>query len=341
MNPKVNWYFEKAPKWQAEQEKLRTVVLDCGLNEELKWGHPCYTLNGTNVVLIHAFKDYCALLFMKGALLKDDHGILVQQTKNVQAARQIRFTGLKEVVKLERTIKAYIHEAIEVEKAGLKVALKRTTEFDMPAEFERALKKNADLKKAFHALTPGRQRAYLLHFSSAKQAKTREARIEKCVERILAGKGLDDVYKASNAVKTARAASGEVKLLSGGNPQIAKGDGDAVVQAYIAAMPGWKQDVGRQLDALITRAVPKVHKAVKWNTPMYGFEGQGWFLGFHCITKYVKLAFYYGSSLRPVPPESSKLKDVRYLHIHEGERIDEKQVTSWIKQAAKLPGFRL
>ncbi len=341
MNPKVDWYFNKATKWQEEQIELRTIVLDCGLSEELKWGHPCYTLKGTNVVLIHAFKDYCALLFMKGALLKDDHRILVQQTKNVQAARQIRFTGLREVMKQERTIKAYVLEAIEVEKAGLKVELKKTTEFEMPEEFERALKKNAPLKKAFYALTPGRQRGYLLHFSSAKQSKTREDRVEKCAERILAGKGLDDVYKASSAVKVARASSDKVKLLSGGNPQIPKGDGDAVVQAYIAAMPGWKQDVGRRLDALITRAVPGVHKAVKWNTPMYGSEGEGWFLGFHCITKYIKLAFYRGSSLRPMPPEISKLKDVRYLHIHEGDKIDEKLLSNWVKQAAELPGHRL
>lgn len=278
---------------------------------------------------------------MKGALLKDDHGILVQQTENVQAARQIRFTGLKEVIKLERTIKAYIHEAMEVEQAGLKVEMKKTKEFDMPEEFQHALKQDPSLKKAFLALTPGRQRGYLLHFSSAKQSKTRESRIEKCTPKILAGKGMDDAYKTSSSVRTVRAATDEVRLLSGGNPQIAKGDGDAPVQAYIAAMPGWKKDVGRKLDALIMRTVPKAHKAVKWNTPMYGFQDQGWFLGFHCITEYVKVAFYYGSSLEPMPPVGSKQKNVRYYHIHEGDRIDEKLVTGWVKQAAKLPGWRM
>ncbi|MCC6938265.1 MAG: YdeI family protein [Flavobacteriales bacterium] len=192
MNPTVDWYFNKAGKWQQEQEKLRMILLDCGLEEEMKWGHPCYTLKKKNVVLIHAFKDYCALLFHKGALLKDDHGILIQQTRNVQAARQIRFTNLKEIVKLERIVKAYTHEAIEVEKAGLEVKLKPTAAFDMPEEFKNKLASIPALKKAFNALTPGRQRGYLLHFSSAKQAKTREARIEKCLKRILAGKGLED-----------------------------------------------------------------------------------------------------------------------------------------------------
>lgn len=192
MNPKVDWFFEKDTPWQAAFSKLRSIALDCGLDEELKWGHPCYTVNGKNVVLIHGFKDYCALLFHKGVLLKDDAGILVQQTENVQGARQVRFTGLKEIKKLEPVLKAYIHEAIEVERSGTKVPMKKTAEFEMPEEFARALKQMPELKKAFHALTPGRQRGYLLHFSSAKQAKTRMARVEKNVDRILAGKGLED-----------------------------------------------------------------------------------------------------------------------------------------------------
>jgi uncharacterized protein YdeI (YjbR/CyaY-like superfamily) len=192
MNPKVDWFFEKDTPWQAAFSKLRSIALDCGLDEELKWGHPCYTVNGKNVVLIHGFKDYCALLFHKGVLLKDDAGILVQQTENVQGARQVRFTGLKEIKKLEPVLKAYIHEAIEVERSGKKVPMKKTAEFEMSEEFARALKQMPELKKAFHALTPGRQRGYLLHFSSAKQAKTRMARVEKNVDRILAGKGLED-----------------------------------------------------------------------------------------------------------------------------------------------------
>jgi len=192
MNPKVDFYFDKATKWQKEVEQLRKIVLSCGLDEELKWGCPCYTFEGTNIVLIHDFKEYCALLLFKGALLNDPNGILIQQTKNVQAARQIRFTNLKEIIKLASTLKAYIYEAIEVEKAGLKVKLKKTTEFPMPDEFKKALNKNAALKTAFKALTPGRQRGYLLYFSQAKQSTTREARIEKYTKAILNGKGLND-----------------------------------------------------------------------------------------------------------------------------------------------------
>lgn len=192
MNPKVDFYFTKAKNWQEELEQMRAIALDCDLSEELKWGVPCYTFNKSNIVLIHVFKEYCAFLFFKGALLKDTKGILVQQTQNVQAARQIRFTNVKEIVKLKAVLKAYIHEAIEVEKAGLKVELKKTEEFTMPEEFEKKLSKNPALKKAFYALTPGRQRGYLLFFSSAKQTKTREARIEKCIPDILIGKGLND-----------------------------------------------------------------------------------------------------------------------------------------------------
>ena len=193
MNPKVDFYFSKAKKWQKEIEQLRMIVLDYGLIEELKWGVPCYSFQKSNIVLIHVFKEYCALLFFKGALLKDARGILIQQTKNVQAARQIRFTNVTEIAKLERTLKAYIYEAIEVEKAGLKVNLKKTTAFNMPEEFKKKLAKMPSLKKAFEALTPGRQRGYLLHFSAPKQSKTRESRVEKCTQQILNGKGLNDV----------------------------------------------------------------------------------------------------------------------------------------------------
>jgi uncharacterized protein YdeI (YjbR/CyaY-like superfamily) len=192
MNPKVDFYFSKEEKWQEEIRKLRTIVLDCGLTEELKWGVPCYTFKDSNIVLIHVFKEYCALLFFKGVLLKDPKGILIQQTKNVQAARQIRFTNVKEIVKMQSALKAYIHEAIEVEKAGLKVVLKKTTDFKIPEEFQNKLDKIPALKTAFKALTPGRQRAYIFYFSQPKQSKTRESRIEKSMEKILSGKGLDD-----------------------------------------------------------------------------------------------------------------------------------------------------
>lgn len=191
-NPKVDWFFEKDGQWKSSFAKLRELALDSGLTEELKWGQPCYTLKGKNVFLMHGFKDYCALLFLKGALLKDDHKILVQQTESVQSARQIRFTSAKEIVKLAPVVQGYMQQAIMVEQSGKKVPLKKTVEFEMPEEFKRALKEMPDLKKAFHALTPGRQRGYLLHFAAAKQSKTREARIEKNVERILAGMGLDD-----------------------------------------------------------------------------------------------------------------------------------------------------
>jgi uncharacterized protein YdeI (YjbR/CyaY-like superfamily) len=192
MNPKVDFYFSKAKKWQEEFEKLRMIILDCQLTEELKWGCPCYTFQKSNIVLIHGFKEYCALLFFKGALLNDANGILIQQTENVQAARQIRFTNVREIVKLEPILKAYIHEAIEVEKAGLKVNYKKATEFSIPDEFQNKLDENPALETAFYALTPGRQRAYLLYFSAPKQSKTREARVEKCMQQILNGKGLND-----------------------------------------------------------------------------------------------------------------------------------------------------
>ena len=192
MNPKVDFYFSKAKKWQEEIKKLRMIVLDCELTEELKWGCPCYTYKNSNIVLIHVFKEYCALLFFKGAMLKDTHSILVQQTENVQAARQIRFTNIREIVKLEKTLKAHIYEAVEVERAGLKVNLKKTKEYKVPEEFQKKLDKNRALKTAFQALTPGRQRGYLLYFSAPKQTKTRESRIEKCMPQILNGKGLND-----------------------------------------------------------------------------------------------------------------------------------------------------
>lgn len=192
MNPKVDAYLRRAKTWREEFEKLRLTILECGLTEELKWGVPCYTFEKTNIVLIHGFKEYCALLFFKGALLKDREGILIRQTATVQAARQIRFTNVREIVKMKPILKAYVYEAIEIEKAGLKVAFKKTSEFKMPEEFQNKLNKLPALKTAFYSLTPGRQRAYILYFSQAKQSKTRESRVEKCMPQILNGKGLND-----------------------------------------------------------------------------------------------------------------------------------------------------
>ncbi|HEX6847616.1 MAG TPA: YdeI/OmpD-associated family protein [Chitinophagaceae bacterium] len=192
MNPKVDWYFEKNEKWEKEIKKLRMIILDCGLNEELKWGCPCYTYNNNNIVLIHVFKEYCAVLFFKGALLSDANGILIQQTENVQSARQARFTNVQEVASQEKILRAYIYEAIEVEKAGLKVKLKKTSDYKIPEEFQKKLDKSKGLKNAFEKLTPGRQRAYIFYFSRAKQSRTREERVEKYLKKILSGKGLED-----------------------------------------------------------------------------------------------------------------------------------------------------
>lgn len=192
MNPKVDFFFDKATQWQKEFEKLRAIALETELVEDLKWGCPCYTYEGKNIFLIHGFKEYCALLFFKGALMKDPEKILIQQTENVQAARQIRFTDVQQIIDLEKTLRAYIFEAVEIEESGAKVEMKKTKEFEMSEEFQQQLDQNQDLKEAFQALTPGRQRAYLLYFSSAKQPKTRTSRIEKCIPEILNGKGLND-----------------------------------------------------------------------------------------------------------------------------------------------------
>ncbi|MBB2145526.1 hypothetical protein GM921_08530 [Pedobacter sp. LMG 31464] len=192
MNPKVDFYFNKATKWQEELLQLRTIALDCGLTEELKWGVPCYTFQKSNIVLIHDFKEYCAYLFFKGVLLKDPNGMLIQQSKNVQVARQIRFTNVREIIDAKAILKAYIFEAIEIEKAGLKAEFKKTTEFPISKEFQHKLDEIPALKIAFNALTPGRQRGYLLYFSAPKQAKTRETRVEKSIPQIFEGKGLND-----------------------------------------------------------------------------------------------------------------------------------------------------
>jgi uncharacterized protein YdeI (YjbR/CyaY-like superfamily) len=192
MNPKVDEFLTKAKKWKEEYETLRKIVLDCELTEDFKWMNPCYTFEKKNVVLMHGFKEYCALLFPKGSLLQDSHGILIQQTENVQGARQIRFTNVQEIVEKEAVLKAYIYEAIEVEKAGLKVKAKKPEELIIPEELQHKFDEIPALKTAFTTLTPGRQRAYILYFSGAKQSKTRESRIEKCIPNILTGKGLND-----------------------------------------------------------------------------------------------------------------------------------------------------
>ena len=194
LNPQVDTFLRTAKKWQPEMEKLRRITLDCGLTEESKWGKPCYTFQNSNVVIIQGFKEYCALLFCKGVLLKDTKRILIQQTKNVQAARQLRFTNVREIVEMSPIVKAYIREAIEVEKAGLEVNYKKTSEFTAPEELQSKLREFPALKTAFESLTPGRQRAYILFFSAPKQSKTRESRIEKCRQQILDGKGLEDEY---------------------------------------------------------------------------------------------------------------------------------------------------
>ncbi len=191
-NPKVDAFISRAEQWKKEYKKLRSIIRDCGLTEELKWGVPCYTLGNKNIILMHGFKEYCAVLFPKGALLKDPEGILITQTENVQAARQVRFTNVLDIARLETALKAYIYEAIEAEKAGRKVAHRQTTEYPVPEEFVNKLEQNPELQTAFDSLTPGRQRAYLLYFAAPKQSKTREARVEKSAPRILRGMGLND-----------------------------------------------------------------------------------------------------------------------------------------------------
>lgn len=193
MNPKVDWFFEKEEKWKSEVKELRKILLECHLTEDLKWGCPCYTYEKKNIVLIHVFKEYCAILFFKGALMKDPKKMLIQQTENVQSARQVRFTSLKEIKSLEADLTAYIFQAVEVEESGKKVELKKTKEYPVPEELTAKFQENPALEKAFGSLTPGRQRAYILNFSQPKQAKTRESRIEKCIPDILEGKGLNDV----------------------------------------------------------------------------------------------------------------------------------------------------
>jgi uncharacterized protein YdeI (YjbR/CyaY-like superfamily) len=192
MNPKVDVYLSKAQKWQEELKKLRMILLDYGLTEELKWRAPCYTFQKSNIVIIQGFKEYCALMFFKGALLNDANGILIKPGENTQAGRQIRFTNVREIVEMETILKAYIYEAIEVEKVGLKVNFNKNTELIIPEEFQNKLDKIPALKTAFDVLTPGRQRAYNLYFSTPKQSKTRESRVEKCMQQILNGKGLND-----------------------------------------------------------------------------------------------------------------------------------------------------
>jgi uncharacterized protein YdeI (YjbR/CyaY-like superfamily) len=204
MNPKIDAYFDSVQNWQQELEKLRTIILDCGLTEELKWGLPCYTFENTNVVILNPLKEYCALGFFKGALLYDANDILQKPGEHTQAVRLIRFTRVKEIAAMESVLKAYIYEAIELERADLHVKLKKTSEYDVPEEFQRRLNKNPALKNAFEALTPGRQRGYLLHFSAPKQSETRESRIEKCIPLILKGKGLNDDFNDKKRMPRAK-----------------------------------------------------------------------------------------------------------------------------------------
>lgn len=322
--------------------RLRRVILTRGLEEELKWGKPCYVFAGSNVVILQSFKAHCALLFCKGALLNDAEEILQKPGENTQAARRVSFTTEDEVKRLEPVLKAYLDEAVALEKAGRDVEYKPASGVVLPEELERKFAQNPALEKAFRKLTPGRQRGYVLYFAGAKQAQTREARIDKYTPRILEGKGMLDRPEnaASRPAKPKIATEDGVVLLAGGNPQIAKGEGDAPVQAYIAAMPGWKQDLGRRLDALITNTLPDVRKAVKWNSPFYGMEGRGWFLSFHVLTRYVKVTFFNGQSLKPQPPgHTERSKEGRWIDIYENDTLNEKQMTAWIKQAAKLPGW--
>ncbi len=354
-NPEVNKFFGKAGRWRAEMEKLREIILHAPLTEELKWGKPTYTFQESNIVIVQGFKEYCALMFCKGALLRDVKGLLVKPGENTQAGRQLRFTSVKEIGGMEAVLRAYIKEAMGAEEAGREVVYKETADYAVPEELKKKLGESPAFRHAFEGLTPGRQRGYLLHFAAAKQSTTREARIDKCRPFILKGLGIHEHWKdrpaRSTATKSKKSAeeysdvkpsgSGRVRLLSGGNPQIAKGEGDAPVQAYIAAMPGWKSDLGKRVDAIIERTVPKVQKAVKWNSPFYGMEGRGWLVSFHVLTRYVKVTFFKGMSLKPIPPGGTERSgEARWIDIYEQDKLDEAQMAKWVKQAAALPGWK-
>lgn len=364
-NPDVDAYLAKSGPWREEMNKLREIILPHPLAEDLKWGKPCYSFQESNVLILQPFKDYLALMFCKGALLKDPKKLLQSPGENTQAGRQLRFTSLKEITSRQSIIKAYIKEAIAAQESGQEVVYKETSDYPVPEELTKKLQASPTFRAAFEALTPGRQRGYLLHFAAPKQSATRDSRIDKCRPFILKGLGIHEHWK-DKAVLPARADDGKaakskkfksvdeyldakldggkfggVRLLSGGNPQIAKGDGDAPVQAYIAAIPGWKKEVGQRIDLLVTRLFPKVAKAVRWNSPFYGIEGQGFFLSFHVMTKYVKFTFFKGASLKPLPPGGTERSgESRWIDIYENDKIDEKQMTAWIKQAAAIPGWK-
>ncbi len=352
MNPKVDEYLKKAKAWRKEMELLREVILEYPLTEDLKWGKPTYAFGESNMLILQPFKESVALMFFKGVLLKDPDGRLGSPGENSQSAKRILFRSSAEITKTKSVLKAFIKEAIELEKSGQKVEFKTSPE-PFPEELQAKMADDAKFKAAFAALTPGRQRGYILFINGAKQSKTRADRIEKFVPQILEGRGLHDPPTKSSSkdkgragakTKSAKGETGEkagVVLLSGGNPQIAKGDGDPPVQAYIAAMPGWKHEIGKSLDAIITRTVPKVKKAVKWNSPFYGMEGQGWFLSCHVLTKYVRVTFFNGVSLKPLPPGfTEKSGEGRWVDIYEDAGLDEKQMKTWVKQSAALPGWK-
>ncbi len=344
MKSGVDEYLAEAKAWRAEMDALRKIILRHPLAEELKWGKPCYTFQDANVLLIQPFKEHCSLLFCKGALLEDPEGVLKKPGENTQAARRLEFTGTGEITRMKSTVNALIRQAIDAEKSGREAASGGEPEA-IPDELREMWHEVPGLEAAFKALTPGRQRGYILHFAGAKQSATRTSRIRKNVPKILAGKGLlDPDGRTAGKTKPSKKPAPEkdgVVLLSGGNPQIAKGDGDGPVRAYISAMPGWKRAVGEKLDEIIVRAVPDVRKAVKWNSPFYGGTGDGWFLSFHVLTRYVKVTFFDGASLAPIPPGSTeRSRDARWIDIHEHDRIDEALMTSWIRQAAALPGWK-
>ena len=362
-NPQVDAYLGKVKNWREETETLRALILRHPLAEELKWGKPCYTFRESNILIIQGFNDYCALMFCKGALLEDAKGLLQAPGENSQSGRQLRFTSAKEITMRKAILDAYIKEAIELEKSGREVVYKETSDYAVPEELTKKLEGSPSFRAAFEALTPGRQRGYLLHFAAAKQSATREARIEKCRPFIVKGLGLHEHWKDKPSLRAkesggeaapklkkfktvedyldARMSGAKPVLLSGGNPQIPKGDGEAPVRAYIEAMPGWKRGIGEHLDALVRRAVPKTSQAVRWNSPFYGVEGgEGWFMNVHVFTRYVRVTFFKGLSLQPIPPGGTERSgDARWFDIFENEPLDEKQMTAWIKQAAKLPGW--
>ena len=339
-HPDVDEYISHRTTWQREIKALRKIFLAQGLDEALKWNKPTYQYNSHNLIVIQPFKDYVALLFCKGMLLKDPSKSLVKTGPNTRVGRQLRFSKLDEIKEQTKTIRNLAEQSKGIASEG-KQAPKSKSKLSLPDDIAKELSKRPKLKKAFDALTPGRQRSYQFHFAGAKQSATRLRRLEVCVDKIMAGLGYNErVASAKKEPKMDRSKTSQPKLLSGDNPQIPKGDGIASIESYLDAIPGWKQDVAKRIHGLILDAAPKCDMAIRWNSPFYGTKKLGWFVSYHCFLKYIKVTFFAGHALKPPPPITSKDLKVRYLHVSLDEPLDEKQFKAWVKRAKSLEGWK-